>query len=56
VELAVRDALAAFPADEIIVVVPPDEQQGPIESVATASTPQHSIEGVPVRFLVASED
>jgi hypothetical protein len=56
VALAVRDALATFPADEIIVVVPPTEHRGPIESVATAGTPQHSLEGVPVRFVVASEE
>jgi hypothetical protein len=35
--LAVRDGLATFPADEIVVVVRPSEQEGLIESVATDS-------------------
>ena len=56
VGLAVRDALATFPADEIIVVVRPDEQRGLIESVATASAPQQSVQGVPVRLVVVGED
>jgi hypothetical protein len=56
VALAVRDALATFPADEIIVVVRPHEQEGLIESVATADAPQHSVQGVPVRFVVIRED
>lgn len=56
VGLAVRDALATFPADEIIVVVRPDEQQGAVESAATSSSPQRSVEGVPVRYLVVDEE
>ncbi len=56
VGLAVRDALATFPADEIIVVVRPDEQRGRVESGATASAPQQSVQGVPVRYVVVSED
>jgi len=55
VGLAVRDALATFPADEIVVVVRPDEQQGLIESVANASAPQHSVQGVPVRYVVLED-
>ena len=54
--LAVRDALATFPADEILVVVRPSEQRGVIESAAAESTPRHSVDGVPVRVLVISED
>ena len=54
--LAVRDALATFPADEIVVVVRPSEQRGLIEAAASEGAPQRSIEGVPVRVLVISED
>lgn len=50
--LAVRDALATFPADEIVIAVRPDEQQGLVESAATDDAPQESIEGVPVRYVV----
>lgn len=55
VGLAVRDALATFPADEIVVVVRPDEEEGLVESIATESAPQHSVDGVPVRFVVTSD-
>ena len=55
VRLAVRDALATFPADEIVVVVRPDEQEGLVESGATDNAPQSSIDGVPVRYVVISE-
>ena len=56
VGLAIRDALATFPADEIVVVVRPKEEQGLIESAATASAPEHDIEGVPVRYVVISDE
>src|SRR5918999_2150754 len=52
VGLAIRDALATFPADEIVVAVRPDEEEGLVESIATEDAPQHSIEGVPVRLVV----
>jgi hypothetical protein len=52
VGLAIRDALATFPADEIVVAVRPDAQQGHMESLGTASAPTHVFEGIPVRFLV----
>lgn len=55
VALAVRDALATFPADEIVVVVRPDEHEGSVESAATDNAPQASIDGVPVRYVVISE-
>ena len=54
--IAVRDALADFPADEVVVVVRPDEQEGLVESFASETAPQHSFEGVPVRYLVLRED
>lgn len=49
--LAVRDALASFPADEIVVIVRADEQQGVVESAATENASQHTVEGVPVRYV-----
>jgi hypothetical protein len=55
VRLAVRDALATFPADEIVVAVHPDEEQGLIERIATEDAPHRSVDGVPVRFLVVPE-
>jgi hypothetical protein len=50
--VAVRDALADFPADEVVVVIRPDEQEGLVESLASDTAPQHSVAGVPVRYVV----
>jgi hypothetical protein len=55
VELAIRDALATFAADEIVVAIRPNEEEGLIESRATADLPKRSIDGVPVRLVVISE-
>ena len=55
VDLAIRDALATFSADEIVVVVRPSEQEGLVESAATDNAPQHSVAGVPVRYVVSPE-
>ena len=53
VGLAIRDALATFPADEIVIAVRPEEEEGFVESSATDTAPQHRlVEGVPVRFVV----
>jgi hypothetical protein len=52
VGLAIRDALATFPADEIVVAVRPDEEEGLVESIGTESAPQEGLEGVPVRYVV----
>jgi hypothetical protein len=52
VELAIRDALATFPADEIVVAVRPSAEEGLIESLATANAPRSEFAGVPVRRLV----
>jgi hypothetical protein len=54
VELAIRDALATFPADEIVVAVRPEDEEGIIESKATEGAPQRSVDGVPVRLIVIS--
>jgi hypothetical protein len=52
VGLAIRDALATFPADEIVVAVRPNDEEGLVESRATDNAPQHSLDGVPVRYVV----
>ena len=52
VGLAIRDALATFPADEIVVAVRPGDEEGLVESIVTDSAPQDQIEGVPVRTVV----
>jgi len=52
VSLAIRDALATFPADEVVIAVRPHEQEGYVESAATDTAPEHQIDGVPVRFVV----
>ena len=52
VGLAIRDALATFPADEIVVAVRPEEEEGIVESTATDTAPQHAVDGVPVRYVV----
>ena len=52
VGLAIRDALATFPADEIVVAVRPEEEEGFVESIATDTAPHYRVEGVPVRFVV----
>jgi hypothetical protein len=52
VALAIRDALATFPADEIVVAVRPDEKEGIVEATATDNAPQHRIDDVPVRYVV----
>jgi hypothetical protein len=55
VGLAVRDALATFPADEVVVAVRPDAKEGLIESIATEDVPKRTVAGVPVRFLVVPD-
>ncbi len=51
IDLAIRDALATFPADEIVIAVHPDEDQGTIESRATDTAPTRSFDGIPVRYI-----
>jgi hypothetical protein len=55
VELAIRDALATFPADEIVVAVRPADEEGLVESLATDTAPHRSIEDVPVRYVVVRD-
>jgi hypothetical protein len=54
VELAIQDALATFAADEILVAVRPEDEQGIVESIVTAGTPTRNVNGVPVRVVVIS--
>ena len=54
VELAIRDALATFAADEIVVAVRPEDDEGLVESRATAGLPARSVDGIPVRVVVIS--
>jgi hypothetical protein len=55
VVLAIRDALATFAADEIILAVRSDEDAGFVESMATKDTPRRSIDGIPVRCILVNE-
>jgi hypothetical protein len=55
VELAIRDALATFAADEIVVAVRPEDEEGLVESKATADLSSRNVDGVPVRLVVISE-
>ena len=41
-----------FRPTSILVAVRPSDEEGLVESVATDSAPQRSVEGVPVRFVV----
>jgi len=56
VTLAIRDALATFAADEIVVAMRNDDSEGFIETMATRDTLQRrSIDGIPVRCIVVAE-
>lgn len=54
VALAIRDALATFPADEVVVAVRPGGRETLVETLDLASGEVRSIDGVPLRFLVIS--
>ncbi len=55
VALAIRDALATFAADEIIVAIRNDDDAGIVESMATKNAPHRSVDGIPVRCIVISD-
>lgn len=55
VDLAIQDALATFDADEILVAVHPDDEEGLVESRATEDSPRRAVDGIPVRVVVISE-
>jgi hypothetical protein len=54
VELAIQDALATFPADEVVVAVRPEDEAGTIESAAVGELGD-SVAGVPVRKIVVDD-
>jgi hypothetical protein len=54
VEVAIRDALATFPADEVVVVLRQHER-GVVERAAT-DDPVSMIAGVPVRRVYMNDD
>jgi hypothetical protein len=55
VVLAIQDALAEFPADEVVVAVRPEEEAAFAERIATGDV-RAEVAGVPVRVLVAHDD
>ncbi len=55
VALAIRDALATFAADEILVAVRNDDDEGIVEHMATKDAPHRSVEGVPIRFIIVND-
>ena len=55
VDLAIRDALASFPADQIVVAVHPSDEEGIIESLATEDAPRHTFNGIPVSYVVVRD-
>ena len=52
VALAVRDALATFPADEIVVAVRPDDREQLADELDPDEGVARTVDGVPLRFLV----
>ena len=52
VALAVRDALATFPADEIVVAVRPDDHEHLADELDPEQGIARSVDGVPLRFFV----
>ncbi len=54
IELAIQDALAEFPADEIVVALHPEDEAPFAEQVAQGDL-RPSIHGVPVRAIVVHE-
>lgn len=55
VDLAIRDALATFPADRIVVAVRPSDEAGVVEKLATDDAPHHTFDGIPVSYVVVRE-
>jgi hypothetical protein len=55
VALAIRDALATFPADEVVVAVRPVDRDAMVERLDPEEGVGRSIDGVPLRFLVVPD-
>jgi hypothetical protein len=56
VGLAIRDALATFPADQIVVALRPTDRAGAVETAAAATAPERSVDGIPVRTIVVADE
>jgi hypothetical protein len=56
VELAIQDALATFPADEILVALHPEHERDFVEAKASEDVPTRTYRGVPVRVVVVAEE
>jgi hypothetical protein len=54
VALAIRDALASFPADEVVVAIRPQDRDGLVERLDPAEGAARSVDGVPLRFVVVA--
>jgi hypothetical protein len=52
VALAIRDALASFPADEVVVAIRPADRDTLEERLDPGGGAARSIDGVPLRFVV----
>jgi hypothetical protein len=55
VALAIRDALASFPADEVVVAVRSGEREELAERLDPAEGAARSIDDVPLRFVVVAD-
>ena len=56
VALAIRDALATFPADEVVVAVGPRDRDLLTDRLDPEDGAPRSIDGVPLRLLVVRDD
>jgi hypothetical protein len=56
VELAIKDALATFPADEILVALHPKDERSFVEAKGSEYAPTRAFRGVPIRVVVVPED
>jgi hypothetical protein len=55
VALAIRDALASFPADEVVVAIRPGDRDTLAERLDPGNGAGRSIDGVPLRFVVIAD-
>ena len=55
IELAIRDALATFDADEIVIAVQSPDETGFVESRAARNLPTRDVDGIPVRLVIVSD-
>lgn len=54
-DLAISDALATFPAEEIVVAVRPEDEEGLVEAIGAEGASHPSFQGVPIRYVVVRE-